>query len=898
MKRLLLTFSAMAIAFSSMASQPMVKPGPRGNSIYGIVNKESKGQKFMRTEDEVTLDDLLADPEGTVFSGPFDSETAAFTGFQNSDQGRPENPSKYYQYYSGCPYTITGVRVVGLFNYYNSEENDWYMCGDRPGYDDSYTMTNPVTFEVSFYRVGDDGMPGECVFTKNISLKGRYVGAVYGMEGNQGPLMEFIADLGEEVKLETGFMSFSAAKIEGEVPSCWFSLFTATSSFGYGMVDMVPYGYIGANPCVFSLLGPGGFAAEKALKLGELQAPSSLASGSHEMVKVSLSNVGSQSINDVELQLIVDGQVVANERPGLTLASLKDRNYTFAHRVDLSEAGEHTVAVKNVTPGDEKISIDKVSVDTKTYAPGEYAVSGGQYSYPEDAILNVTVGDINHDSEANKEGYEDFRTISTDINAGQTLQLTAQFAPETNGVVGAWIDWNNDGLFNGEGEFMGYLAEEFIPVAIPGEMSVAAGPKVLRVVGNTGGELPVPHGEYYFGQTEDYTINVVRDENAPAAVINKNYLESNAAESLSLLDFNVLNDGNSVLNSNITVGYELPFIYENRETVGAAPEKVKMAVAASKAAADPRNEDVAYILRYDSGKNSAVGVGNYADAVFGQTYPSETMSSIKGMHISSMDAYIQEVPEKAFAQVYELVGESYQLVAEQEFTPAEESWNHVTFQTPYVISGKNIIYAVKLTGMVENHYYIGIDGTSAVRGYGDLCNVGGETWWSMADLGIDNNFCVRANVTGERTPDISWLSVNKTQLSLQPGSNEDVQVTINRNNLSGDSYEARVILTTNDPLSPTVKIPVYMTSNLSGIMDTTTLAGCNVKVVGGNLEVASDKEIASVVVNSVAGMTTGLSTKTGNNVTVSLDNCATGVYVIRIKYTDGTHETMKMAIKR
>ena len=85
MKRLLLTFSAMAIAFSSMASQPMVKPGPRGNSIYGIVNKESKGQKFMRTEDEVTLDDLLADPEGTVFSGPFDSETAAFTGFQNSD---------------------------------------------------------------------------------------------------------------------------------------------------------------------------------------------------------------------------------------------------------------------------------------------------------------------------------------------------------------------------------------------------------------------------------------------------------------------------------------------------------------------------------------------------------------------------------------------------------------------------------------------------------------------------------------------------------------------------------------------------------------------------------------------------------------------------------------------
>ena len=905
MKHISLTLLALAIAISSQATQPMVKPAPKsGCSIYGVVNKQQAGKISLQTPAKVssramTLDDLLADPEGTVFSGPYIAEEAAFSGFQNSDQGRPENPSKYYQYYNGCPYSISAVRVIGLFNYWDEEDYDWYMCDERAGYDEKYTMTKPVTFEVSFYRVGDDGLPGECVYTKNISLKGRYVGAVYGMEGNQGPLMEFIADLGEEVKLETGFMSFSAAKIEGETPTCWFSLFTATSSYGYGMVDMEPYGFIGANPCVFSLIGSGDLAAAKALKLSDLKSPTLISNGSHETVRVSLQNVGKETISDTELQLYVDDKLIVTEKPGINLPSLAERTYTFAQRADLSEPGEHKVVVKNVTPGDENISISSVAVDTKTYAKGETYPSGGQYSYPEDAIVNVTVGDINNNSEANEEGYEDFTDKSTDITAGQTLQLTAQLNPEGDGgVIGAWADWNSDGLFSGEGEFLGYLIEEYIPVAIPGNISVTPGPKVLRIVGNTGGEIPSPHGEYYFGQTEDYTLNVVRPANSPAATANVEFLESESDETVSLLDFAVSNEGTATLEGTITVDYELPSIYENRQTVAQAPANIRLNLAKARKAADPRSEDVAYVLHYDGGKNSAVGVGNYADAIFGQAYPVEMLSSIRGMKISSIDVYIQEVPVKTFAQIYENVDGTYKLVSEQEFTPVEDSWNHVELQTPYTISGKDLIYAVKLTGMTEGHFYIGIDGISAVRGFGDLCNVGGSTWWSMADLGIDNNFCVRANVTGERTADISWLSVDKNQISVEPGKSEDLKATINRDNLIGDSYEARIVIATNDPLSPALSIPVYMTKTLEGGLDISTLTNCDVRISGNKLVVISDKKITAVTINNVAGSTTGYSNKAGNSVTVSLDNCASGIYIVSVRYADGSNDTMKMAIKR
>lgn len=887
-----------------MAARPMVMPAPKGNSIYGVVDEQRGGKTVMNAPvngKALTLDDLLADPEGTVFSGPYDSETAAFTGYQNSDQGRPQNASKYYQYYSGCPYSINAVRVVGMFNYWDEVDYEWYMCGDRPGYDENYNMTNPVTFEVSFYRIGDDGMPGECVYTKNIPLKGRYVGAVYGMEGNQGPLMEFIADLGEEVKLETGFMSFSAAKIDGETPSCWFSLFTATSSFGYGMVDMTPYGYIGANPCVFSLIGPGDLAASKALKIVGLQAPVSVSSGTHETVRVALSNVGAEPISDITLQLYVDNKLVATEKPGITLASLADHNYTFAQRVDLSAPGKHVVTVKNVTPGDENTSLADASVETTTLAEGEKTPSGGAYSYEEDAIVRVSVGDIDNTSGPADDGYEDFTNISTDITVGMTLQLTAEFNPDGDGgYIGAWVDWNNDGLFTGEGEFMGYLLDDYIPVAIPEGLSMTPGAKTLRVVGNTGGDAPAPHGEYYYGQTEDYTLNVVRPGNSAAAVVDVRELESEVSENVSVLDFVLSNEGDVTLDGNITITYELPAVYEQRESVAAAPENVavkraKKVLPAAQVAAD---EDVVHVLRYDSGQYDAIGVGNFDDAIFGQYYPAEIMQSICGMKISSIDAYINEVPRTAIAQIYEKNGDDYVVVAEKEFTPVAESWNHVVFDTPHTISGKDLIYAVKIVGMIPDRYYIGIDKSSAVRGYGDLCNVGGSTWWSMADLGIDSNFCVRANVTGEPTAEISWLSVDKKQVSVEAGKSEKIAATVDGKNLLGGTYEARIVLSSNDPLSPSLSIPVYLTKSMSSGLDISTLKNSEVKVAGDKLMVVSDKEINTVVVTGVAGITTVRETVSGNSVAVSLDNCESGVYVVGIKYADGSSDNVKMVIKR
>lgn len=70
-----------------------------------------------------------------------------------------------------------------------------------------------------------------------------------------------------------------------------------------------------------------------------------------------------------------------------------------------------------------------------------------------------------------------------------------------------------------------------------------------------------PHGEYYYGQTEDYTLNVVSPENEAIAVFDTNILIDTSSDEVSTLEVALANDGSVALESSVKVGYELPAIY-------------------------------------------------------------------------------------------------------------------------------------------------------------------------------------------------------------------------------------------------------------------------------------------------------------------------------------------------
>lgn len=901
MKYLYLTLAAAACAMTMQAAAPKTSQlaGEKRTATQNVVTVDNLNPR--KALQRVTVEELFAAPENTVLDGPYIPDQVGFQGFQNSDLGRPEMPTRFYQAFSGCTKTVSSLRVIGMFNYFDEVDYDWLHCESRGNIDENYTMTEPVTMEVAFYREDEKGYPGEVIYKKNIDIVGRYMGLTYGNEGNEMPLYEFTAELGEEIRLESGFMSFAAADM-GDSPACWLSLFTADTSHGFAMMDMGDYGLMYANmPCIFSFMGDGAMAAKKALRVDKIMAPSAGACGTHEKITANIINVGSDDINDARLELWVDGKLIATEDVDVAVPAGASYAYTFMHRADLSADGKHEVVVKNATPGDEDISRRQASASTYVCAEGEFCESGSTYE-DETFISYVGVGNI--ENESGWSSYSDYYdTHVLNLHPGEAFELTVEPLGET--ATGVWIDWNENGTFDDEGEFMGYAhesVEEPVVIRIPEGMSVKEGKKRMRLVMNYSNTLD-PCGEYYFGETEDYGVMISRNANTAAVEVSVDEI-SESAESVGVKDvaFELANAGDAALDAKVSVDYLLPTIYNEPRNVAPAAEfgarpKVK---AFAGQAAPAAEEDVQQVLGYDGGMVSSVALGNYDAAVFGQYYPSNVMQAIKGMKVSSVDVYFKEASETASIKIYGQgsYGVAGKVIAEQAFTPVADSWNHVVLDTPVEITGEDFWYGVEIRNMKADGYYIGIDNGPAVAGFGDLCNVGGEMWWSMADLGVNSNICIRANVTGERSAAIDWLSVDKKELALDGGEKATLTASLKADGLSASVYEAFIKVESNDELMPVVKIPVYLTNGIATGIDTSKLGRTSVKVAEGCIVITSaEANIAGVKAYDMSGRTLA-DTKPGRVQQISLDSFESGVYVIAVSYADGKSESFKIAVAR
>lgn len=638
------SYIALAALSPLLLSAAPISPGQLAGSKSAT--KKVELSAFHSAPAKVTVDDLFACPENTVLDGPYKADLVGYQGFQSSDLGRPGMSTAFYQAYHGCYKSINAVRVIGLFNFFDETEYNWLGCDGRGGMQDNYTLTEPIRFEISFFRKDENGRPGELVYRQESDIVGRYLGITYGSGEGESPLYEFRAELDETVRLESGFMKFCATDM-GDSPSCWFSVFTADTSIDYAYIDMGDYGLQFANlPCIFSFMGDGSYAARKAISIEKLSAPATTASGSHEKVTAKIANTGSEAISDATLELWVDGSRVAIETLPVTLAPGAAFDYTFLSRVDISSPGDHKVEVRNATPGDELISGQKAVVKTYSLAEGEFCESGNEYDDERMNISRVVLGTIDNSSEA--AGYTDYTTrpdCVTELRRGEILSLEIETA--MNCLVGVWVDWNNDGLFDGQGEEIGYILDEPLEISIPQGISVSEGLKRLRLVMDASGE-PQPCGAYYFGETEDYGILVKRNDSSPSLATNLVELADDTDGETSGQGAVVIsNNGNNPLNAEIGISYSLPQVYEPRQMTPARDFKsvVKaMRKPGATASENDPEECVEHILRHDGGYATAVSLGNYSSGTFGQYYPREQMAALKGMRLSSVDVYINDVP--------------------------------------------------------------------------------------------------------------------------------------------------------------------------------------------------------------------------------------------------------------
>ncbi len=137
----------------------------------------------------------------------------------------------------------------------------------------------------------------------------------------------------------------------------------------------------------------------------------------------------------------------------------------------------------------------------------------------DDWITNVTFNTINNTTgnEGDPCSYGDYTSMSTDVQQNGTYTLSVSFE---SGIytecVGAWFDWNQNFVFEeSEGYDLGCGISETLTANIAIPFDALLGPTRMRVAERYSVN-PTPCDDTFYGEAEDYTINIV--EGAPCVV--------------------------------------------------------------------------------------------------------------------------------------------------------------------------------------------------------------------------------------------------------------------------------------------------------------------------------------------------------------------------------------------
>jgi hypothetical protein len=167
----------------------------------------------------------------------------------------------------------------------------------------------------------------------------------------------------------------------------------------------------------------------------------------------------------------------------------------------------------NTTPNNN-VSLTSACTPTTISTPGNYNIG----------ITSVKFGSINNSSNNYKQAinnfYENFTgsyclgTSKTTIPSSTATTITVAPGTSNNHVIKAYIDYNNDGMFNETTELIldqtGLSNGSFATASvIPPSNAILNTPLRMRVIGDLAGVLITPCYIPKYGQVEDYSVTIL-----------------------------------------------------------------------------------------------------------------------------------------------------------------------------------------------------------------------------------------------------------------------------------------------------------------------------------------------------------------------------------------------------
>jgi hypothetical protein len=157
--------------------------------------------------------------------------------------------------------------------------------------------------------------------------------------------------------------------------------------------------------------------------------------------------------------------------------------------------------------------------------------SVGSSATCDEYIYNFSLNTIDNTTSCTVGGYAPYTSQTTSLIKGQTYTATVTPAiissatiptAYTNDEIAVWIDYNGDYDFNDLGERIGYLFfngnTQYEPFTFTVPLNANTGLVRLRArISYASSGAIVPCGIVEYGETEDYTVNIVSNSSPPAS---------------------------------------------------------------------------------------------------------------------------------------------------------------------------------------------------------------------------------------------------------------------------------------------------------------------------------------------------------------------------------------------
>ncbi|WP_051238803.1 fibronectin type III domain-containing protein [Gaetbulibacter saemankumensis] len=188
-----------------------------------------------------------------------------------------------------------------------------------------------------------------------------------------------------------------------------------------------------------------------------------------------------------------------------------------------------------------EVYLDDCGCGNGTYVTPTYCSAQGSAGTGSDYISRVQLNTIDNASE--KSTYSDYRNQITDLEIGQTYNVTISLAAYFTGDVAmAWIDFDANGIFDNTTELITFSAytnkTATAQVTIPQNAQIGVTGFRAR---NIYGTAVDPCGNYY-GEVEDYAVRIIAAPDTEAPTAPTNLAASNITDTTATLTWTASTD--------------------------------------------------------------------------------------------------------------------------------------------------------------------------------------------------------------------------------------------------------------------------------------------------------------------------------------------------------------------